>query len=86
MDRDRAPKGIDAIDTAAQAAKASATVQIARRIGMQRGRVRAHRKQLGVLAAFKQVDTCAAEFEAQTAYCYGSYDEENEVAPLSGKK
>jgi len=32
------------------------------------------------------VDTCAAEFEAQTPYCYSTYDEENEIEPLKGKK
>ncbi|MBR9975761.1 MAG: carbamoyl-phosphate synthase large subunit, partial [Bacteroidetes bacterium] len=60
--------------------------QIARRLGTGEDAVRERRRQLGVTAAFKQVDTCAAEFEAQTAYCYGSYDEENEMTPLSGKK
>ncbi len=60
--------------------------QIARRLGTGEDEVRAKRRKQGVIAAFKQVDTCAAEFEAQTAYCYGSYDEENEIAPLPGKK
>ncbi len=32
--------------------------------------VRAHRKQLGVVPSFKRVDTCAAEFEADTPYMY----------------
>ncbi len=32
------------------------------------------------------VDTCAAEFEAETPYYYSTYDEETEVAPPSGKK
>ena len=32
------------------------------------------------LAGFKMVDTCAAEFEAQTPYFYASYEEENEAA------
>ena len=60
--------------------------QIARRIGADETAVRARRKELGVIASFKEVDTCAAEFEAQTAYCYGSYDEQNELQPLEGKK
>ena len=30
-------------------------------------------------AAFKMVDTCAAEFEAQTPYFYATFDEENEA-------
>ena len=39
-----------------------------------------------VLPSYKVVDTCAAEFKAQTPYCYSTYDEENEIVPLEGKK
>ena len=35
---------------------------------------------------YKMVDTCAAEFEAETPYYYSTYDEETEVKPASGKK
>ncbi|KAL3688817.1 hypothetical protein R1sor_015126 [Riccia sorocarpa] len=48
--------------------------------------VRAHRLALGVKPAYKRVDTCAAEFEADTPYLYSSYDEECESAPTSNKK
>jgi carbamoyl-phosphate synthase large subunit len=37
-------------------------------------KVRAHRKQLGVLPVYKLVDTCAAEFEAATPYYYSTYE------------
>jgi len=40
--------------------------------------VRRYRKQLGVEATFKQVDTCAAEFEADTPYYYSTYEDEDE--------
>jgi carbamoyl-phosphate synthase large subunit len=43
--------------------------------------VRARRKSLGIIATFKQVDTCAAEFEAYTPYYYSTYETEDE-APL----
>ncbi|GAA4388835.1 carbamoyl-phosphate synthase large subunit [Ornithinibacter aureus] len=43
--------------------------------------VRGVRHALGVRPVFKTVDTCAAEFAAQTPYHYSTYDEENEVAP-----
>jgi len=43
--------------------------------------VRARRKSLGIIATFKQVDTCAAEFEAYTPYYYSTYESEDE-APL----
>jgi carbamoyl-phosphate synthase large subunit len=36
--------------------------------------VRKRRKELGVVAVFKSVDTCAAEFEAYTPYYYSTYE------------
>lgn len=42
--------------------------------------VRATRKALGVIPAFKAIDTCAAEFESSTDYFYKTYDAaENEA-------
>ena len=32
---------------------------------------------------YKTVDTCAAEFDAHTPYHYGTYEDEDEVAPLT---
>ncbi|GIN61460.1 carbamoyl-phosphate synthase pyrimidine-specific large chain [Robertmurraya siralis] len=36
------------------------------------------RKEKGILPVYKMVDTCAAEFESETPYYYGSYEDENE--------
>ena len=44
------------------------------------------RREHGILAAFKTVDTCAAEFEAETPYYYSCYDGVNEVAAENGRK
>ena len=41
--------------------------------------VRNRRKKLGIVATFKQVDTCAAEFEAYTPYYYSTYEDEDET-------
>ncbi|ADL13040.1 carbamoyl-phosphate synthase large subunit [Acetohalobium arabaticum] len=41
--------------------------------------VAAKRKELGVKAVFKMVDTCAAEFEAATPYYYSTYEREDET-------
>jgi carbamoyl-phosphate synthase large subunit len=41
--------------------------------------IRRLRKEMGVLPVFKTVDTCAAEFAAETPYHYSTYDAENEV-------
>jgi len=48
--------------------------------------VREVRKKLGVLPAFKSVDTCAAEFVAHTPYLYSTYDHGSEAAPTDRKK
>jgi len=44
------------------------------------------RNELGVNRVYKMVDTCAAEFEAQTPYYYSTFDEENESIPSDKKK
>ena len=48
--------------------------------------VRALRRQWGILPTYKMVDTCAAEFAAQTPYFYATYEQENEAEPLAGEK
>ena len=42
--------------------------------GREEGNVRRARQNLGVRAVFKRIDTCAAEFEAQTPYMYSTYE------------
>ncbi|MCI6464136.1 MAG: carbamoyl-phosphate synthase large subunit [Faecalicatena sp.] len=44
------------------------------------------RHENGIVAAYKMVDTCAAEFAAATPYYYSVYGRENEVEKTSGKK
>jgi carbamoyl-phosphate synthase large subunit len=66
------------------------------RLGLLTGRVEAQirraRRNLGVHAVFKRIDTCAAEFEAQTPYMYSTYetpvmgDVECEARPSAAKK
>ncbi|MDO8751302.1 MAG: carbamoyl-phosphate synthase large subunit [Dehalococcoidia bacterium] len=48
--------------------------------------VRTLRSSWGIRPAYKMVDTCAAEFEAQTPYFYSTYEQENEATPLPGPK
>ena len=40
--------------------------------------IKKKRQENGIIANFKLVDTCSAEFEAKTPYYYSSYDDENE--------
>ena len=60
--------------------------------GRDEGQIRRARRNLGVVAVFKRIDTCAAEFEAQTPYMYSTYeapamgDVECEARPSNAKK
>ncbi len=47
--------------------------------GMAQADVKALREKYGIIPAFKMVDTCAAEFDAETPYYYSTYDGENEA-------
>ncbi|MFZ2487975.1 MAG: carbamoyl-phosphate synthase large subunit [Anaerolineae bacterium] len=48
--------------------------------------VRTARRELGVWPTFLRVDTCAAEFAAQTSYLYSAYESEDEAAPTARRK
>jgi len=48
--------------------------------------VRSERKRRGIIATFKSVDTCAAEFEAYTPYYYSTYEDEDETPPKAPDK
>ncbi|MCB9282792.1 MAG: carbamoyl-phosphate synthase large subunit [Lewinellaceae bacterium] len=60
--------------------------QIAWILRIKEEEVSHYRKKLGIQRTYKMVDTCAAEFEAQTPYFYSTFDQENESAPTSAKK
>ena len=55
--------------------------QIALSSDISPGAVRAIRKSLGVLPTYKLVDTCAAEFAAETPYYYSTWEDEGEIRP-----
>jgi carbamoyl-phosphate synthase large subunit len=57
--------------------------QLAALWGVPEVEVRAARLALGVSVTYKTVDTCAAEFAASTPYHYGTYEDEDEVTPLT---
>jgi carbamoyl-phosphate synthase large subunit len=61
-------------------------VQISRLAGLSEKEVKKQRKELGIEATFKMVDTCAAEFEAKTPYYYSTYETENEATASERKK
>ncbi len=60
--------------------------QISKMLNKTEQEIRSERKKSLIVPSYKVVDTCAAEFVAKTPYCYSSYDSENEIKPLEGKK
>ena len=59
---------------------------IAKFTGKTEEEIKKLRKENGIVAAFKMVDTCAAEFEATTPYYYSCFGSENEVSDEKTKK
>ncbi|MXS86193.1 carbamoyl-phosphate synthase large subunit [Nitrosomonas sp. HPC101] len=60
--------------------------RLAALLGTSQDKVRNRRYQLNVRPVYKRVDTCAAEFDTQTAYMYSTYEEECESRPSDRKK
>ncbi|WP_158858578.1 carbamoyl-phosphate synthase large subunit [Lunatibacter salilacus] len=67
--------------------KGYADRQIAHLIGCLESEVfQKRRDEMGIRRVYKLVDTCAAEFEAQTPYYYSSFGDENESIASDRKK
>lgn len=60
--------------------------QIAHIVGCWESQVHEARKDNNIKRVYKLVDTCAAEFEAQTPYYYSTFEEENESVKTDKKK
>ena len=61
-------------------------LQIARLNNLSENEVQQIRIAQGIKPVYKLVDTCAGEFEAETPYSYSTYESENDLQPLEGKK
>ena len=66
--------------------KGYADRQIAHLIDCKESEVHKKRREMGINRVYKMVDTCAAEFEAKTAYYYSTFDVENESHVSTKKK
>jgi carbamoyl-phosphate synthase large subunit len=66
--------------------KGYADRQVAHLVRCLESEVYAKRSDLGIKRVYKLVDTCAAEFEAQTPYYYSTFEEENESVVTDRKK
>jgi len=60
--------------------------QIAFLLGTDELTIRKLRKKMGIVPVYKMVDTCAAEFEAETPYYYSCYEDEDEIRQSEKKK
>lgn len=59
---------------------------IARLTGSTEEDVRRRRKAAGIVPTYKMVDTCAAEFSAETPYFYSTYESDNDASPSNRRK
>ncbi|MBD3637638.1 MAG: carbamoyl-phosphate synthase large subunit [Crocinitomicaceae bacterium] len=66
--------------------KGYADRQIAHLLRCLESEVYSKRNEMGIKRVYKLVDTCAAEFEAQTPYYYSTFEEENESVVTDKKK
>ncbi len=55
-------------------------------LGVDDDSVTARRHEAGLVASYKRIDTCAAEFESFTPYMYGTFEDECESDPSSRAK
>ena len=66
--------------------KGFADQRLAQLLNISETEVRDHRYGLNLHPVYKRVDTCAAEFQSDTAYLYSTYEEECEARPSENKK
>ena len=79
-ERLKACRGVPDVDTLKEAKEMCfADSYIGNLCGMEQKDVKALREKYGIVPSFKMVDTCAAEFDAETPYYYCTYDGENEA-------
>ncbi len=55
-------------------------------LGVDEDAIRARRQEYGLAAAYKRIDTCAAEFESFTPYMYGTFEPFCESEPTDRRK
>jgi carbamoyl-phosphate synthase large subunit len=75
------------VDTLMEAKRMGFTDErIAELLGKTRAEINDMRRENGIAATYKMVDTCAAEFAAATPYYYSTYEEQCEDIPTKNKK
>jgi carbamoyl-phosphate synthase large subunit len=81
---EKTPLGLDILNEAKKIGVSDS--EIAYFKGISEDEVRQLRKSYGIIPTYKLVDTCAAEFDAETPYFYSCYEEENEAIHQDGDR
>jgi len=61
-------------------------IRLAELLELADSQIEERRRNQGLRAVYKMVDTCAAEFEAFTPYLYSTYEREDEALPTGNRK
>jgi len=77
---------ISADDMFALKRKGFSDARLGQLLNCNESSVRERRKALNIKPVFKRVDSCAAEFDTQTAYLYSTYQQQCEANPTDKKK
>ncbi len=86
IEKDLLKSGLDSITLKEAKECGFSDLQIGLITNTSEDKVRKKRLEQKIIAVFKMVDTCAAEFEAVTPYYYSSYETENESVRTDVKK
>ena len=91
IDEEKALKGTDPQSLSTERlqhlkAMGFSDAMLAQILGIDEEKLRELRQSHGIRPVFKRVDTCAAEFPAETAYLYSTYREGCEARPSSQRK
>jgi carbamoyl-phosphate synthase large subunit len=78
--------GLDAARMRVLKRKGYSDSRLALLLGTDEAAVRKLRQAFGVRPVYKRVDSCAAEFDTDTAYLYSTYEEECEARPTTKDK
>ncbi len=84
--RERQPAELDVRDWRRAKRLGFGDAQLAHIWGVDEDTVRQQRAALGVIPTYKTVDTCAAEFAADTPYHYSTWEDESEIRPSDRPK
>jgi carbamoyl-phosphate synthase large subunit len=84
--KDRKLQSLSVLEVLALKQDGFSDARLAALLAVNENEVREYRQQKGVIPSYKSVDTCAAEFVANTPYLYSTYDGGGDAPPTDRKK